>query len=251
MQDNHTIEQWLDAYTRGSVSLEEVKTRLSPEAYAAFAAEAEVHKAAVDIVKRYNVMQQVNAVHNAYLAARPPAAQKKVVALYARRIMQVAAVFIIVIASSYLILVNTTTQSQLVSALSSDYYLQTSRANGNGSVSAITQAFNAKEFDRVISTYEAITNPTPRERFLAGYAYLQTGSYGQAANNFKTIINDNQNTSERLYNDEAEYYLVLSYLQLQQYDDAYTLARLINKDKYHTYHQNIDSWLLLKLKLMK
>ena len=134
--------------------------------------------------------------------------------------------------------------------LSREYYLQTNRTTETGNVSVIVQEFNAKNFKAVITNFHQLKKPTSREYFLAGYAYLQTGAYANAAETFKKIIEKNKNSSERLYNDEAEYYLLLSYIQLKQYKDAYEYAKIISNDKYHTYYENVNAWLLLKLKLL-
>lgn len=250
MQNNYTMEEWLDAYSKGTITIDEVKARLSEADYNLFLAEAATHKTAVDIVQRYNLLQQVRSVHEAYMAEKKPVKNNRVITLYMKRILQVAAIFIITAASGYTFIVSTTTREDLVQQLSREYYLQTNRTNETGNISAIVQEFNAKNFTAVITSFHQLNKPTSREYFLAGYAYLQTGAYSDAAGIFKKIIEKNKNTSERLYNDEAEYYLFLSYIQLKQYKDAYEYAKIISNDKYHTYYENINTWLLLKLKLL-
>ena len=253
MEDkSSSVELWLDAYNQGTIDYAELSRRLKEAGIGNTDELLSLHLSAINIIQRYNVQQQVAEIHKKFAGSTSTVAEKlpkaKIISLSLKPLLRVAAIFIVIVASAGLFFVGTANQKSLLENLSQDYHVQITRDKGNEGVSQIVLAFNSKNFPLVIDEYRKIIHPSSREMFLGGYAFMQTGDYRQSASIFQSLMTQNNLTGQRLYQDEAEYYLLLSLIQLKQYKEALSIAEQINKDSYHTYHTKITSWLLLKLK---
>jgi tetratricopeptide (TPR) repeat protein len=244
------IELWLDDYRQGKISGAMLKQNMEQAGIEDYSKLEEEHTAAINIIQRCNVLQQVAAVHEIHIAAQKSGegSKSKMVSINAfRPFLKIAAMLIFVIAAAAIFLVATTSQSSLYGELSEDYHVETNRAENTQQISKIVKAFDTKDFNTVINEFETLSKPAARELFLGGYAYLQTGSYDNAISAFKKAIIKNKQTGERLYQDEAEYYLILALIKNNNYKEAHKYAENIYNDRYHTYHDKITRWLLLKL----
>lgn len=248
MENNITIiEALLDDFRQGKISEELLKEKMKQNGTTDYSQFADEHAAAINIIQRYNVMQQVADIHKQFKVVEKPKA--KVVSFKTLNpLMKVAAILILFIASAGTYFIATTSQSGVYNTLTQGYHVQINRAESTQQVSQIVQAFNNKDYKTVVTEFSKINNPGTRELFLSGYAYLQLNEYNTATNSFKKIITDNNKSGERLYQDEAEYYLILSSVQQKNYTDAYNYANNIYNDHYHTYNDKISFWLLMKLK---
>ena len=65
------------------------------------------------------------------------------------------------------------------------------------------------------------------------------------------VIQINQGLDKQYFNDEAEYYLGLSLLKSEKYNDAFLLFEKINLDENHGYHGIFTSSDFLKLKVLR
>jgi tetratricopeptide (TPR) repeat protein len=82
-------------------------------------------------------------------------------------------------------------------------------------------------------------------------AYAELGDNTNAIANFKNVIEDNRQTKSALFNDEAEYYLALTYIRNKDYDYALDILKDIKDDPEHYYHQKVTSKLIRQVKLLK
>jgi tetratricopeptide (TPR) repeat protein len=89
-----------------------------------------------------------------------------------------------------------------------------------------------------------------REKFLQGQAFLKSGDHDKAILAFSEILAGNNNkSSEKILNDDAEYYLALSYLDADQPENALPIFQKIHDNPDHLYNDEVSSWYLLKLRI--
>lgn len=88
-----------------------------------------------------------------------------------------------------------------------------------------------------------------KEKFLQAQSFLRTGDTEKAILTFAEILNINSGSAEKILNDDAEFYLALSYLKADQPDNALPLFQKIHDDDNHLYHDQVSDWYLLKVKI--
>jgi tetratricopeptide (TPR) repeat protein len=145
----------------------------------------------------------------------------------------------------------TYSKQDMLSDLQTEFAVNTPRGENSNSIDSLLQSFNDQRFADVIKHYKSLINPTVREQFLTGYAYQQTGQYDTSAIMLEKLLQQNKLQNESLYNDDAEYYLAMAAIELNQPAKAYTLLKAIHENEQHTYHEKVDRKLLWKLWWMK
>ena len=113
----------------------------------------------------------------------------------------------------------------------------------------IEQQYRAQRFNEVMATYEQMNDPSLMATFLAGNAYLQEGKTNQAIVAFKEIATNGSQSINR-FEEDAQYYLALSYLKTDRIADALPLLQEINTDPQHSYHSFVDDYYLWKVKFL-
>ncbi|MEI7736713.1 MAG: hypothetical protein WCI49_14700 [Ferruginibacter sp.] len=205
---------------------------------------------AKDVIRNYGLTQKVNGMHEALMAEM--AMQKKHTIPKLRRLpkmmMGIAAGMIIATALFSMYQYLTVSPANLYS----DQYTAYQVANMRGAMAGSTmeKAYSQQHYDEVIAMYMQITNPAANEQFLTGQAYLSKEDYHNAILLFNAIIEKNKTTNPPVFQDDAEYYLALSYLKNNETKKALPLFTKINDDKDHLYHNKINNWFLAKVKLL-
>lgn len=111
----------------------------------------------------------------------------------------------------------------------SSYDIPTAR--GGEDLDPLEQAYQARNWsmaDRLLTA-----DAPPRDRFLAGMAYMEQGQYAGAINTFKPLTQGTQ------YKDESEYYLAMAYLANHQAAPALELIDRIKADPDHVFHRQV------------
>jgi tetratricopeptide (TPR) repeat protein len=259
MENNVTIiENCLDELLSKTLSEEKAKEILSSNGVEDPAAMIRQHREAVATVQRYKVLQQVQQVHNAYVQQRKqnepvvqPSSAKVVRMQAVKWTMRVAAVLVVAAGIGLGYMYSTNDGEKLYGELYSPYNVVIERASQDDPSNKIVSLYETKDNRGVIAIFEQQTSSTIREQFFAAMAYNELGEYNKSSGVFENILAKNKEKSSRLYNDEAEYYLGLTYLKQKKYTNAYTLLKTIKDDPNHTYHQSISKWLLLRLQWLK
>ena len=78
---------------------------------------------------------------------------------------------------------------------------------------------------------------------------LQEGNTAQALSTFSQIIRINAHSQEKILNDDAEYYLALSYLKAGQAANALPIFKSIHDNANHLYNDKVTEWFLLRVKI--
>ena len=133
------------------------------------------------------------------------------------------------------------------------YQLSVSRApetSGSSPEEQLAQQYRANDFDAVITRYEQLTDPSVTAMFLAGQAYLQTDQPQPAIDAFRQIVAINGSQGINRFEEDAEYYLALSYLRADQVEQALPLLEAIHNDPEHSYRESITGYYLWKVRFL-
>ena len=114
----------------------------------------------------------------------------------------------------------------------------------------LEQLYRAQRFDEATTAYEQLNDPSLMAIFLAGNAYLQQDETDQAIAAFREIVRINGSQGINRFEEDAQYYLALSYLKADRPDEALPLLEKINDNPQHSYHALISDYYLWKVKLL-
>lgn len=199
------------------------------------------------VIKNYGIAQKVKSLHQTMMQEmRMPA--KPVLRSMPKMMMRIAAAITILIGLFGLYQYFSVSPGNLYSNQYTAYHVATMR--GTADANNIEKAYSVKRYDEVIELYRQTANPTANEQFLAAQAYLNLANLNNAIMLFDTLLQKNKTTNTDTLNDDAEYYLALSYLKKNETTKALPLFIKIHDDKDHLYHNKISSWYLAKLKLL-
>lgn len=115
--------------------------------------------------------------------------------------------------------------------------------------SQLKSAFSGGKMDSVIWDFKNTSAPIPEEYLLAGIAYLEKNQPEKAIETFKALIQTNENSKTDYFEDDAEYYLAMSYLDNNQTEMALPLFEKIHADTDNRHHEDVGELFLLKVKI--
>ncbi|PWU01469.1 MAG: hypothetical protein C5B52_07330 [Bacteroidetes bacterium] len=169
----------------------------------------------------------------------------RTVSYYALRI---AAVFLIAACSYFALLYTTVSQEKLFAEKFVPYEIPASRSGAHGTDLEIF--YTQQRFDQVLSLMYPLEDRTQKELFLGGMAAMRSGKPAAAKEMFEKLMEENNKSQDFVYQEDADYYLGLTYVKLGEYDKARNLFLHIEKDPKHSYHSQVSSMDLLKLKIL-
>ena len=162
------------------------------------------------------------------------------------RILYTAAAFslMLTVCASYLY------QKATPQRLFSDYYKHYDRhiMRGSVGVSALKDAYSDSDENAVIRDFKASPSPVPEDYLLAGIAYIEIKQPGKAIETLKTLIQINKTSNSDFFEDDAEYYLAMAYLDNQEPEKAMPIFTKIQGNPENSYNSYIDEWFMLKIR---
>lgn len=250
MISNTQIDKKLDDFLTGVAGYDELELFFTSNGVLNTNELLAEHRAAALAVQQYNILQQVQFVHKKFVADQKAAQLKqpaKVVSMSAPKMMiRIAAVLVIIMASVTTIQYLTSTGSSFYNKLNEDYSINIVR--GSQKTGELVEAYQSGNYKRTTELFSQISNPENRELFIAANSYMQLNNTERAVELYQQILNKNKSTSQKFYQDEAEYYLAMAYLKNSVTEKALPILSKIADDKNHTYHDKIDKWTLWKMK---
>jgi tetratricopeptide (TPR) repeat protein len=114
--------------------------------------------------------------------------------------------------------------------------------------SNLEEAYMEGNMDSVILDYKKLNSLTPEEYLLAGIAYLEKNQSDKAIVTFKKLIKINQDAKTDYFEDAAEYYLAMSYLNNMEPEKAMPIFEKIKADPENRYYSDVDDLLLLNVR---
>ncbi|MBS1603810.1 MAG: hypothetical protein JST42_14180 [Bacteroidetes bacterium] len=217
---------------------------------------------AVDAVQQAGLHQQVASVRQQWESQaesaseaqqqdNPPAETTSagVVRNLYRNTMRAAAVILVLLAGGAIFKYVRLSSSSLYSEYYSSYELNTSR--GANSQDAIEQAFTAHNWTKVLTLSADAKTSTNKTEFLAGMADLELKKFDDAIAHFEQVIASNTHSGQDYFEDEAEYYLAMSWLAKRKVNEAMPILEKIKANKSHLYHDKVEKMSFTDLRLVQ
>jgi hypothetical protein len=245
MNDNSTDTELLIRYLDGELSSEETG-RLET----AIASNPSLQDALEDIravrksLRRYGIRQQVSRVRLEMQQGRPSG---RLVFLRSRP-LQIAAMLILALAMTTLYWTSRLTPARLYKDNFEPITLTETRG-AEDSLSLI-QPYRRHDPAAVVARFSALAAPAPRDLLLAANAWLSLGQPKPAIKALLALQAENSRRNSHEFQDDAEYYLAMSYLADNRPSLAIPLFEKIHNSPNHLYRDKVDAWFLKKLHWM-
>jgi tetratricopeptide (TPR) repeat protein len=253
MNNNKDIDALLDDLLKKEITPDQLIDLFEDDSEIDLSAEIDLHFAAAKAIQRYNIVKQVKSVHSNFLTETNTQSIAPIKNISTVRhsstvkwTMRIAASLLLLIGSWLGFQYATNSSNELYSTIYQPYDLTTDRGIGDITTHTMVRDFKNRDFQAVIKIYERLTVSNSREKFLAAYAYHETGNFGKAIDLLNDLLEFNQTNKLRLY-DEAEYYLGLSYLKVQKFEEAEAVFKKIQENSNHTFHDKISKWTLRRI----
>lgn len=204
-----------------------------------------------EAVRLYGLRQKVSSIHGEMIKEiRPGVRTMPKTRRTFRYSIAVAATVVLVLGLFFAYNFFTLSPGKVVASNYQSYELSTLRDTGSSFISPIEQAYREKKYADVVNS--AITESSKTsDLFLKGLAYMELDDHGNAINNLRAVIENNQSASAELFMDEAQYYLALAYIKNKDYDPALDLLKKIRSTPGHIYQQMVTKKLIRQVRMLK
>ena len=129
----------------------------------------------------------------------------------------------------------------------STYDLNTSR--GAAPADEMDEAYKNKNWTAVTELFKKKKAKNNKTYFLAGMADLESKKYDDAIGMFQQVMAANSQSGSDYFEDEAEFYLAMSWLARNDVKEAMPLLDKIRADKNHLYHDVVVKMSTLDLRI--
>ena len=116
---------------------------------------------------------------------------------------------------------------------------------------AIEKAYIAKNWSEVLTLFSPGKDRSNKTDFLAGLADLELKKFDDAIAHFEQIIASNSHSGGDYFEDEAEYYLAISWLAKDKVNEAMPILEKIRANKDHLYHDKVEKMSFTDLRLVQ
>ncbi|MFD2201360.1 hypothetical protein [Shivajiella indica] len=105
----------------------------------------------------------------------------------------------------------------------------------------IVNLYKTAEFEKITKII-TLNSEDSEALFLSGLSHFELGNYRESAQFLKKVqnLNETKTSEARLFQDESDYYLFLTFLKTEDYMEAENYYSRITSQKNHTYHTMID-----------
>jgi len=229
MQDNATTEM-LVRYMDGELSeAENAATEKLLQNDASLQERYQYLLAAKQAIKLQGLKQRVHAIHQEYIqevneneGSSPRVANNKPIF---KTFMRIAAVFIVAVIGYGVFQYVSTTNQSVYNANFISYRLPVTR--GMGQAENLDTLYNAGNYKAVIDAFDAKQSKNQKDYFLTGQAYLQLNDADAAISAFKQVEDINNKSTEKYFEQETDYYLMLAYIKAGKIEEAEGLLSII------------------------
>lgn len=178
---------------------------------------------------------QHNALHEQVAAVKKQYAGKGKVRTMTR-VLRIAAVLVVAIAGIGLTYKYVTTNAAgIYKEAYVSYNLNISRSSTT--INEIEKMYNSRNWKGVIDIFNKTAEKDNEAWFLAGMANMELQQYAPASQQFEQVLMHNTQTGDDYFQDEAEYYLALSYLAQNRVKEASALLEKIKADTSHLFNK--------------
>jgi hypothetical protein len=208
---------------------------------------------AVDTVRNAALHERVMVVRKEWMAKQAAgqttgtATPKARVFTIYRNVMRVAACILLLTGGAAVYKYTTISATGIYQEYYSSYELTTSR--GAGVADPIDEAYNNKNWVKVLALFNTTKDKSIRSFFFAGMADLELKNYQAATAQFQQVMAENMRSGGDYFQDEAEYYMAMSLLAENRADQALPLLEKIRTDPDHLYHQKVAAMSFTDLRI--
>lgn len=247
MEQNQTLIDHLDRSLRGETSTEtQEMIDNDPE----LTREYRFLRLAVDAIQDTGLYEEVGTVKEQWKIQQTAVAKPTggIVRSITRNAAKIAAILILMAGGAAFWKYATISSGSLYNKYYTSYSLNTSR--GAGDEDAMDKAYQARDWQTVIASF----NPAKRTNktdFLTGMADLELKKYTEAIEHFEQIMAANAQAGTDYFQDEAQYYLAISWLAKDKVNEALPILEKIRADKNHLYHDKVEQMSFWDLRLVQ
>jgi hypothetical protein len=159
--------------------------------------------------------------------------------------LRIAAIIIILVGVPVLYQYFTATPEILFSENFHPFALHETRGKSG---SSLEKAYKNERMDAVIQEFNQLQDPQPEDFFLAGNAFLRSQQPAKAIQAFVELQVRNKIENKQYFEEDAEYYLALSYLDNNEPVKALPIFEKIHADENHQYNKKVSFWFLRKVR---
>ena len=245
--DTELLIQYLDGELSGE-QLENILYRLRD--HADLRTELENLQLAREGMKSYGLKSRIGDIHKEMmqeLKSKETPKQSMVRTIFQTSV-RVAAILILLVGASALYQYLTVTPDKLFKESFIAY--QTHGLRDGSNPSALKSAYVKGETDSVIVEFNSGKSLEPEEYLMAGIAFMETNQPAKAIHTFDLMIQKNLFSKTDYFEDDAEYYLAMAYLENNESEKAIPIFKKIQADRKHAYNSKVSGWFLMKLKAL-
>ena len=244
---NHTeiLIQYLDGELQAE-ELERLKKNLADNP--SLTEELANLQLAREAARRYGLKSKINDIHKEMMLEMKQGkpAKSSVIKMLAQTGLRVAAVFVVLVGLSAIYQYFTTSPEKLFNENYQPYSIHEVR--GMPVNSRLLENYKHGNMDSVIMEFNALRAPEPEEYILTGIAFLESNQPERAIGTFNKLIQQNADSKTDFFEDDAEYYLAMSYLKNLEPQKALPILEKIQADPSHPYNSKLSKWFILKVK---
>jgi tetratricopeptide (TPR) repeat protein len=253
MNNNNTNSDILVQYLDNELSQEDktnVENQLKHDAV--MQQELQNLSLAKSAIKTYGLKKHVGTIHsemmNELVVEKSSSTQKGIVRKMASISMKVAAAVLIVMLGLGIYQYTIITTDKLFASNYKPYSLSVNR--GAVETDIMERAFQEKNYTAVITQFETLKEASAKDNFLAGVAYIETKNYNNAITAFNYVLSKNTLEKTSVLNDDAEYFLALSYLKNNDVTLATPIFEAIHNNANHLYNDKVNNAFMRNLKII-
>jgi len=257
MNTNNNFELLVDRLD-GILSESEMKTADAMIATDAnLAMDSALLEFAVRNIREAGLYRQVSAVRDQFtqtntsatnLADNEEKTEAKVINFSFRSTaLRVAAAVLVLLVSATTYKYIAVTDKSVYDKYYSTYELNTSR--DRTPVDKMEAAYRNRQWAEVIAAGES-AQASPKATFMSGVAHMELKQFEPAIASFGKVIAVNKQTGDAYFQDEAEYYLAMSYLGARKDDLALRMLSDIKNDPAHVFNARVKK-MNLDLKILQ
>ena len=248
MNENSTNTELLIQFLDGELHGEQLEDfKKSIEQNASLREELENLRLTKEAVKSYGLKNRIHSIHSEMVQelkekSSPQTGMVRKMYQYGVRI---AAVIIILFGISVFYQYITATPEKLFNENYQSFELHETRG---ASANSLDGWYKKGNMDTVIQLFNGLKSPQAEDYFLAGNAFLSTHQPAKAIESFLAINQINKTANTHYFEEDADYYLALSYLGNREPRKALPVLEKIHADPSHPYNKKVSAWFLFKVK---
>jgi hypothetical protein len=205
---------------------------------------------AVDAIQETGLYEEVRMVGRQWKMQQTSSSKPStgIIRNMSRNAAKIAAILLLVGSGAAFWKYATISSGSLYDKYYSSYSLNTSR--GASDKDAMENAYETRDWNTVIASF----NPAKRTNktdFLTGMADLELKKIDEAIEHFEQILAVNAQTGTDYFQDEAQYYLAISWLAKDKVNEALPILEKIRADRSHLYHDKVEKMSFLDLRLVQ